>query len=71
VGTDRVLADRMGDDDGVAGVGHCPSCGEPLAPPKRASRQGRPREYCSPKCVSRAWWKRKKSLDKWLTEMGS
>ena len=51
----------------------CAQCESALPTPKRPGMlgEGRPREYCSGKCVSRAFRLRRKALQQWLTEMDS
>ena len=51
----------------------CAQCQGTLPAPKRLGLlgEGRPREYCSDRCVKHAFRLRRKALQQWLTEMSS
>ena len=49
----------------------CAQCQGTLPAPKRPGLlgEGRPREYCRPACVQRAFRKRRKALMQWLAQL--
>lgn len=80
------MGDSVGDRGHLGGLGGycwsylmahyavtCAQCASALPAPKRLGMlgEGRPREYCSDKCVKHAFRLRRKALQQWLTEMGS